>query len=389
MQLCFFFPKGKPMIYFDNASTSFPKAPGVSDGIKKFLDESCFNINRGTYAGAFAASETVLETRRLLADFFSCKKNRNVVFTGGVTHSLNIVLNGVLEGGDTVLTSSMEHNAVIRPLTKLAKQGAVTEFVKCNADGEIILEDLEKKLKQKPKLLVITHASNICGTIMPIAQIGEMCKQYGVLFAVDAAQTAGVVEINAERDSIDMLCFTGHKGMLAAQGIGGCVFSEQAAKVVKPFVYGGTGSFSDSLEMPPLLPDRFEAGTLNLPGIAGLNRAVTYLNETGIDNIRKKESELQDYFEAGLQEIKTVKTAGAGSKNRCAVTSLNFTEIDNAEASYRLDAEFGIMTRSGLHCAPLAHKTIGTYPKGTVRVAFGHKNTKEEVDVLLGAIKKL
>jgi len=376
------------MIYFDNACTAFPKAPGVSDAVKRFIDESCFNVNRGFYSGETEASETVLEARELIAELFSAHRAKNVVFTANVTQSINLALRGLLEPGDRVLTSSMEHNAVMRPLAAFEKAGVKIDYFKCNSDGEADLDNVETLLSTKPKVLVVNHASNVCGTIMPLTELGKLCKRYGVLLVVDAAQTAGIVDINMERDGIDALCFTGHKGLLATQGIGGCVFGDEAAKQIKPWIYGGTGSFSDSSEMPALLPDKFEAGTLNLPGIAALNASVKYLKKIGVANIFNAEKQLQDYFESGLKDIKAVRAVGAGSANRCAVTSLDFLTTDNAHAAYRLDSEHGIMTRSGLHCAPLAHKTLGTFPRGTVRISFGHTNTEAEINVLLNALRK-
>ena len=253
------------MIYLDNGSTSFPKAEGMSEFVKKFLDERCFNINRGAYSSSTDTSELVYDTREKAAEFFGGEKGKKVIFTSGVTFSLNLVLNGLLGNGDKAVTTYMEHNAVLRPLSKLAKQGTEVNFVSCDKNGEIDLNDLEEKLKQNPKICVVTHASNVCGTIMPIKEIGALCRRYGVIFVVDAAQTAGVVDIDMSRDNIDVLCFTGHKGLLGMQGIGGVIFGGDTAEICSPFCYGGTGSFSHTTEMPKILPDKFEAGTLNLP----------------------------------------------------------------------------------------------------------------------------
>ncbi len=377
------------MIYFDNAATSFPKAPGVSDCVKKFIDEKCFNVGRGAYAAAFETEQIVFETRELLADFFHAQKGKSVIFTCGLTQSLNAALFGLLKGGDKAITSSMEHNAVLRPLWQLKKQGVGVDFAPCNADGEVCLSALEGMLKNSPKVLVMTHASNICGAVMPLFEIGELCKKYGVLFALDAAQTGGVIDIDMERDNIDVLCFSGHKGLLSLQGVGGYILSERAASMLEPFVFGGTGSLSHSLEMPRHLPDRFEAGTPNLVGIAALNCSLKYIIKQGIENIYQKEIQLQQNFENGIKEIKNITIVGGGAKKRCAVTALDFLSLDNSHAAFRLDSEMGIMVRSGLHCAPLAHKTLGTFPKGAVRFSFGHANTREEIDISLSALKRI
>lgn len=376
------------MIYFDNAATSFPKAPGVSAAVKKFIDEKCFNVGRGAYSAAFDAEQMVFETRELLADFFCAKNSKNVIFTSGLTQSLNCVLFGLIDSGDSVVTTTMEHNAALRPLAHLQKQGIKVTFAPCNPKGEILLDPLEAILKNSPKMLVMTHASNVCGTIMPIRQAGEMCKKYGVLFVVDAAQTAGVIGIDMQRDNIDVLCFSGHKGLLAIQGTGGYALSQRAAGLIKPYMLGGTGSLSQSLEMPRFLPDRLEAGTPNLPGIAALNCSVKYITQIGIENIFNKEKDLQNYFERGLKEIKGVKAVGA-NEHSCAVTAVDFLTVDNSRAAFMLDKEAEIMTRSGLHCAPLAHKTLGTFPKGLVRFSFGYTNTKEEIDILFETLARI
>ena len=378
------------MIYLDNASTTFPKTPGLSDFLKTFVDTSCFNINRGLYNNAFSSSEMVFETREMLADFFGGDKSRNVVFTSGVTQSLNMVTKGILQPGDHVITTTMEHNAVYRPLTYLAQHGVNVHYAHCLESGEVSVDDIERLIKlHNPKMVVMTHASNVCGTIMPIHLIGKLCKRYGVLFVLDSAQSAGVLDIKMDRDNIDAVCFTGHKGLLGLPGIGGIVFNNKTAMMTQPINHGGTGSFSHMADMPDMMPDRFEAGTMNLPGIASLYHSLQYINKIGIENIFAREKELQKRFEDGLKTCNNVKHVAYKAKNRCAVTAVDFTMVDHGEAAYRLDDEFGIMVRSGLHCAPLAHKTLGTYPQGVVRFSFGYTNTEEEIDQALNAIKTI
>jgi len=378
------------MIYLDNASTSFPKAPGLEDWIKKFIEESCVNVNRGLYATSFSSAEMVFETRELLADFFGGDKSRNVVFTSGVTQSLNTVIKGILQPGDHVITSTMEHNAVYRPLTYLEQHGVKVHYANCLESGEVSVDDIERLMQlYSPKMLVMTHASNVCGTIMPVDKIGKLCKRYGVLFVVDSAQSAGILDINMARDNIDVLCFTGHKGLLGLPGIGGIVFNDKSAMIAQPITHGGTGSFSHLADMPEVMPDRFEAGTMNLPGIASLYHSIKYINQIGIANIFAKEKALQDRFEKGIAKLDNVKRIAYTAKNRCAVSALDFTLIDHGEAAYRLDEEFGIMVRSGLHCSPLAHKTLGSYPQGVVRFSFGYSNTEDEIDQAIEAIKTI
>ena len=378
------------MIYLDNASTTFPKAPGLADFVKDFIENNCFNINRGLYASAFSSGEMVFETRELLVDFFGGDKCRNVVFTSGVTQSLNMVTKGILQPGDHVITTTMEHNAVYRPLTYLEQQGIIVHYAHCLESGEVCVDDIERLIKlHHPKMVVMTHASNVCGAVMPVAEIGKLCKKHDVLFVLDSAQSAGVIDIKMDRDNIDAVCFTGHKGLMGLPGIGGIVFNNKTAMMTQPINHGGTGSFSHMADMPDVMPDRFEAGTMNLPGIASLYYSLQYLNKVGIETIFAKEKQLQKRFEDGIKNFDNVKQVANTAKNRCAVTALDFTMIDHGEAAFRLDDEFEIMTRSGLHCAPLAHKTIGTYPQGVVRFSFGYHNTEEEIDQALQAIKTI
>lgn len=374
------------MIYFDNASTTFPKAEGLGEYIKNFVENSCFNINRGSYASSFSAEEIVFETRDLLAEFFNARSGKYITFTSGITHSLNVVIKGLVKKGDTVVSSSMEHNAVYRPLHSLSQNGVKVQYARCDKNGLIDLDDLESKLKHRPRLLVMLHASNVNGVIMPIREIGALCAKYGVLFVLDSAQTAGAVKIDMEKDNIDALCFTGHKSLLGLQGVGGIAFNQKTAEQTMPFVHGGTGSFSDLADMPSLLPDRFEAGTLNLAGIASLNHSVNYINKVGMQNIFEKEKSLRLRFEEGVKKLDCARLVGGGAPNRCAVSALDFVSTDNGDAAYRLDGQYGIMVRSGLHCAPLAHKTLGSYPQGVVRFSFGYDNTAEQVDKALAAL---
>jgi len=378
------------MIYFDNASTSFPKAPGLGECVKNFIETSCFNINRSSYNLALKADGMVYETRDLIAKTFGTPDPKNVIFTSGTTQSVNIALNGLLKAGDVAISSTFEHNAVYRTLEHLKTIGVQPYYVTCIHDITSYLKQWEEIIKQKkPKVVVCTHASNVCGAIMPITEIGRLCHENGVIFVVDAAQTTGVLDINMERDNIDILCFSGHKGLLSVPGIGACVMSANVSKQLEPFIYGGTGSFSHSKDMPALLPDKFEAGTSNLVGIAAMKYSLEYVLKVGMENIFNKEKEIQKYFEESLKNISSVRIIGEKFEKRCPVSALWFDNIDNAEAAFRLDDEYEIMVRSGLQCAPMAHQTLNTFPQGVVRFSFGHTNTMEQVEIAIKAIKSI
>lgn len=378
------------MIYFDNSSTSHPKAPGVPQAVAEILERGSFNVNRGNYSGAYEISELVFDTREKVAALFDAPTSREVVFTGSVTHSLNVALKGLLHSGDHVVTTQMEHNAVIRPLAQLQESGVHVDFARCGQDGKLDLSDMESKITERTKLVVMTHASNVCGVIQPIREVGAICRRRGALLLVDSAQTAGVLPISMLRDNIDILAFTAHKGLLSAQGLGGLVLSQKIADGMTPLIAGGTGSHSHIAEMPAELPDRFEAGTPNLPGIAALSVALDYINEVGIDAIYAHKMHLLSRLTDGVNAISGVHIAGPENlTDKCTIAALNFPELDNSDVAARLDAEYGIMTRCGLHCAPIAHKALGTFPHGLVRCSPGHKNTEAEVDELLTALRNI
>lgn len=377
-------------IYFDNGSTSFPKAPGVAEAMFEHLKKGAYNINRGNYEGAYDVADMVLDTRELLAELFHAEDSRHVIFTPGITWSLNMFLKGFLKSGDHVLTTSMEHNAVMRPLTQLGKIGVTYDMVPANAEGVVEVEEFVSRIRENTKAVIVLHASNVCGTVMPIREIGAMCKEYGLFFAVDAAQSAGTIPVDMQLDGIDFLAFTGHKGLLGPQGIGGFIISERLNKVMEAFVSGGTGSHSDLLEVPEELPDKYESGTMNLPGIAGLHAALLYLKETGVEEIHRKKMELTEYFLQRVKAYPTVRVVGKkGISERIAVVSLDFIGRDNGMIAFELEQKYGIMTRVGLHCAPMAHQSLNTFPEGTVRFAFGFFNTKEEIDVCMRAFQDM
>ncbi|MCL2504009.1 MAG: aminotransferase class V-fold PLP-dependent enzyme [Coriobacteriia bacterium] len=375
-------------VYADNSSTSFPKAPGVSAAIKDFLDNIGCNVNRGGYADAYNVALDILETRQLLASMFHVGDPREVVFTPSTTYSLNMLLHGFLQSGDHIITTSMEHNAVMRPLHALAEKGVSCDVVPCDKNGLLDADSITSAIKKETRAVVMLHASNVCGTVMPIAAVSEICDEHQIRLIVDAAQTAGVIDIDANK--IDALAFAGHKGLLGPQGIGGFVIKKEFADEIAPLITGGTGSFSHKTEQPDLLPDKFESGTMNIPAILGLKKAIEYINLVGMESIREKEMLLTSTFISAMKGIKGVNVIGKDDTvGRVAVVSVDFAGNDNAEIAAALDRDYGIMTRCGLHCAPIAHKTMGTYPHGTVRFSFGHLNTMDDVEYIVRSIKAI
>lgn len=381
-------------IYLDQASTSFPKAPGVAQAMMDYLTMNGVNVNRGCYSSAYSAEEVIYETRQLLAELFHFSKCKNVIFTPNVTTSLNFILKGFLKPGDHILVSAMEHNAVMRPVVQPASSGISFDRIPCRTDGSMILEKVEELIRPETKAIVTLHASNVCGTRMPLDALGEICQRHQLYFVVDSAQTAGIVPINMDKMHIDALAFTGHKGLRGPQGTGGFLVSQELAEQMEPLISGGTGSVSHTEEIPDFMPDRFESGTPNLPGIYGLHEALLYLKTHSLQAINEKELSLTGYF---LEQLQALDDTGRhiriiGKKDltdRNAVVSIQTPEIDMSQVAWQLDNEYGVMTRVGLHCAPNAHKTLGTYPAGTIRFSFGPENTKNELDFAIQGLKKI
>ena len=377
-------------IYFDNASTSFPKAEGVAEAVYHYMKDCGCNINRGGYDEAYQAEETVLRTRQQLTKLFHGPDCRNVVFTRNITESLNVLLKGFLKAGDHVLVSAMEHNAVMRPLTQLTEQGVSFDRIPCGADGTLEVSAMDRLLRENTRAVVMLHASNVCGTLMPIETVGAFCHAHGLRFILDTAQTAGVFSIDMEAMHIDALAFTGHKGLLGPQGIGGFILQPDMVPLVQPLIAGGTGSISHEEQMPPFMPDRFEAGTMNLPGIMGLHAALCWLERETIDAVRSHELELTERFLSGALDIPCLRVVGRRNiSGRAGVVSVVPENADPALVADALGREYGIMVRVGLHCAPNAHKTLGTFPTGTIRFSFGRWNTPRQVDTALSALREL
>ena len=377
-------------IYLDNASTTFPKAPTVATAMSDYITNRGININRGSYALAYDVEDIIYTTRQRLHPLFNGHDPAHVIFTQNVTMSLNMVIKGLLKAGDHVLVSSMEHNAVMRPLTQLLNKGITFDIIPCDKTGSIQLESMDSLIRPNTVAMIINHASNVCGTIQPLESIGSICKAHNLQFIVDAAQTAGVIPIDVKACHIDALCFTGHKGLLGPQGIGGIILTKEMAQNLTPLIAGGTGSFSHLETMPTHMPDAFESGTLNLPGIIGLNEGLAYIESQGMENIHNHELALTQAFLEGLQSIDGINIVGKQNiQDRTAVVSITIDGMDPASIAYELESTYHIMTRVGLHCAPRAHQTLRTYPEGTVRFSFGYANTHKDVESALSALNTI
>ena len=379
--------------YLDNASTTFPKPPCVTEAVCRYMTEMGTNVGRGEYASAFDTEDLVFDTRTALCALLGGADPSDVVFTRNVTEALNLVLKGLLHPGDHVVVSSMEHNAVMRPLTQLAATGVTFSRAQCAPDGTLDATEIERLICPQTRAVVMTHASNVCGTVLPISDVAEVCHAHGVPLIVDAAQTAGVVPVSLREWGASAVCFTGHKGLLGPQGIGGCALDPEFATRMDALVAGGTGSHSDSEQMPSFMPDRLEAGTPNLPGIAGLGASLAWLGERGIDTVRTHELALTRRLLDGLAPLAAVgrvRLVGLpGTEGRTGVVSIQTPGHDLAQVAHDLDARYGIQTRVGLHCAPSAHRTLGTYPTGTVRFSLGWANTEADVDLAISALGEL
>ena len=375
------------MIYMDNAATTMHKPQEVIDAVVSAM-ESMGNAGRGASEAALSASRIIYDTRDRLAKLFHAEDARQIAFTANSTESLNIAIKGILEPGDHVITTVLEHNSVLRPLYEMEKRGVELSIVGCDEKGMPDLAQMEQAVKENTKMIVCTNGSNLTGNYIDVSVIGDIAHRHGVLFAVDASQTAGVFPIDVQKMQIDILCFTGHKGLLGPQGTGG-IYVKEGVKL-KPLKTGGSGIQTYSKEHPVQMPTALEAGTLNGHGIAGLHAALGYLEKEGIDNIRKKENELMWRFYNGVKDVPGVKVYGDYSqKERCAIVTLNIGDYDSSEVSDELLMEYDISTRSGGHCAPLMHEALGTVEQGAVRFSFSHYNTEEEVDTAIRAIHEL
>jgi len=376
-------------IYLDNAATSFPKPEGVSLAVNDFMVKVGVSSGRGAYREALTADRILYDTRKSIAKLFNIRDVSRIVFTSNITHSLNLAIKGILNPGDHVVTSSMEHNAVWRPLKVLeAEKGIRISAVPCDNKGMLDPQDLKKAIRKDTRLIVLLHASNVTGGLLPIADVGAIAREYGIPFLVDAAQTAGAYPIDVETMKIDILAFTGHKGLLGPMGTGGLYVKKDIS--LRPLIEGGTGGDSLLEHQPDDLPDRFEAGTMNISGIAGLGEAIRFiLNET-VEKIRRREEKLALSAISGLSGIEGVTLYGTNEwENRVGVISFNVMGRTSQEIGYLLDERYDIMVRTGLHCAPCAHRTIGTIDRGTVRAGIGYFNTQDDIARFIEAIKDI
>jgi cysteine desulfurase / selenocysteine lyase len=377
------------VIYLDNAATSFPKPPAVAEAMAEFLAHRAGNPGRSGHALAVTAQRVVSDARRLLASLLGAPDPSRIVFAQNATDAINLALWGLLRPGDRVVSTELEHNAVARPLAALADRGIEVVRVGCGPDGSLDLRDLERALKDTPTRLVeMIHASNVSGTILPAAEAARLAHQHGALFLLDAAQTAGSLPIDVARMGVDLLAFPGHKGLLGPTGTGG-LYVAPGVKLV-PLRQGGTGVRSEEERQPEELPEGLEAGTLNTVGIAGLAAALRYLGTRGVDEIRAREVALTERLLSALRETRTVRVHGPGDARRQVGTvSLSVEGWEPVDLAAALDGSFGIAVRAGLHCAPLAHRTLGTYPSGTVRISVGPFTTEEHVDQAVAALRAL
>ena len=376
-------------IYLDNAATSFPKPETVARAMARYIDEVGAPLNRSVYESAREAELTTLSLREQLKSFFHFpEKATHVILTPGNTYGLNFLIKGYLRPGDHVIVSSMEHNAVMRPLLQLSD--VAFDRIPADRQGCIDPDDIPALIRPNTKLILMAHGSNVSGTVQDAQTAGEIASRYGIPFALDGAQTAGHYPLDFEQLGLSALSVPGHKGLLGPSGIGALLVTDELAKKLSPLIAGGTGSVSDSEYLPEYLPDRFESGTMNLPGIYGWEAAMVYVSQRGVDALRAHEGALTQRFMDGLRDIPGVRLCGPERReNRVGVLSLDFLRQDNAAVAYALEQRFGILTRCGLHCAPSAHKSLGTFPKGTVRFSLGFANTEQDVEAALAAIAAL
>jgi cysteine desulfurase family protein len=380
-----------PTIYLDNAATSHPKAPGVAEAMVNFLEQIDANPGRSAHRRSIDAGRVIHSAREVLARLFDVRDPMRVVFTMNATEALNLVLHGLLRPGDHVITSSMEHNSVMRPLRALERERIEVTAVQCESDGSLDPTGVESAIRSNTSLIVLNHASNVIGTLMPVPQVGAIARRHDLLLLVDAAQTAGAFPIDLEGDQIDLLAFTGHKTLYGPTGTGGLILGERVDPTrIRPLKQGGTGSRSEREEHPDFLPDLFEAGTANTVGLAGLDAGVRWVLGHGVDAIRSHQRLLIQRMTNPLQEIPNVSVYGPADADRqMAPVSFNVDGMEPSEVGRRLDYDYGVLCRVGLHCAPAAHRTIGTFPEGTVRLAVGAFTTTQDIDRAVAAVGEL
>ncbi|GIO32782.1 MULTISPECIES: aminotransferase class V-fold PLP-dependent enzyme [Paenibacillus] len=379
----------KPFIYLDHAATSWPKPPEVLQAMQKAMEEAAANPGRGSHQMAVKASRVLFEGRKALSQLFQVRNQNDIIFTYNTTEALNLAIKGLLQPGDRVVATMVEHNSVRRPLEYLKRvAGVQVDYIPVNGQGQLDMARLKAALEQRPKLVVSTHSSNLLGSLLPIAEIGELARRYGAVFLVDAAQSAGCLEIDVSAMNIDLLAFPGHKGLLGPQGTGGLYISPTVE--LEPLLHGGTGSQSEEKEQPTIRPDRYEAGTPNTPGIAGLKAGVDQVLKLTPRRIYEHEWELTQRIMEGLQSIAEIRILGPeAGQPRTGIVSFVSTERDSSEIAFKLDREYGIAVRAGMHCTPLAHEAVDTLQTGAVRISVGVNTTREEADAAIDAVREI
>lgn len=382
-------------VYMNNAATTWPKPQEVPDTVYAFMTRDGANASRGSASERDIKSLDILFTARMkAASLFGGYAKANpkyVTLTSNVTHSLNVVIKGFVKSGMRVVTTSMEHNSVVRPLRELQQNGVAVDVIQASLRGYVDPKKFSEAALERTDLAVVSHCSNVCGSVQPIEEIAEICAKRGIPLVVDCAQTGGVLPINASELGLAALCFTGHKGLFGPQGTGGIVWKPEFADACSPFIVGGTGSLSHEETQPEVMPDKFEAGTMNLPGFAGLDAALDWIDRTGIDAIREREEKLGARLEEGLLSIKGLRLLGStrGEAPRLPVYAFNIDGKDNGEFANDLSMTYGIEGRPGLHCSPLAHRTLGTFPEGALRLSPGYYTTEDEIDYTIESIRAL
>jgi cysteine desulfurase / selenocysteine lyase len=379
------------MIYLDNAATSFPKPPEVAVSMTAFMDTICASPGRSGHRLSVEAARVVYDAREKAAELFGAPDPLRVIFCGNATEALNLAITGLLRSGDHVITTSMEHNSVMRPLRCMEAEGVEISVAQCSPQGFLDPRDIKRLVRKNTALIALNHASNVTGSIQPASEIGRIARGLGIILLLDAAQSAGSIPIDMEVDCIDLLAFTGHKNLYGPQGTGGLVIGArlEAAKL-SPLMTGGTGSRSEYEYQPDFLPDKYESGTPNTVGIAGLGAGLDFIFSEGIERIRAHEVKLTERLISGLAGIEGITVYGGGNAGtQTATVSFNIRGVSPSEASLRLDEEHEIMCRPGLHCSPSAHRTIGTFPEGTIRFSPGYFNTLDEIDLAVDAVRNI
>lgn len=375
------------MIYFDNAATTWPKPQSVINAVAESIRYYSANPGRSGHKMAINAGERVYECREAISDFFGLGNPCGVVFTLNATHALNIVINGILSEGDHVICTSMDHNSVLRPIFAL-KDNIEISVASAKSDGYVEAEDIKKLIKPNTALIVMTHVSNVCGTIQPAYEIGKIARDNGIPLLLDASQSAGILDIDMQRDNIDFLAMPGHKALYGPMGTG--ILCINSKILLKPMISGGTGSYSYELSQPKELPDRYESGTLNFPGICGLNAGLRFIKSIGISNIMKHEMKLAEYFLGEISQMKDYSVIGKNNTNgRTGVISITHSKISSADLAERLNSLYNIATRAMYHCAYLSHKALGTAENGTLRISLGIFNTIGQIKTLLYALENM